>query len=218
MNTFAKRVMAIAIGRDTHMQRQLNAVNTSLPRMAKKGTLEKVPKVSMGPEYDAYVFDPKRYFDAQWAIILVPKGELRAAALLQLHDAQQPFYKMKNVYTPDAITDKAYQGKGLMKALYSWVLDAGWCLYSRGDQSAGANQLWRSLAHSGKYDCRFVWSDYKEKTGKHTLYLLSPEDMKDPKIARHTRCKMFIGKAAQVKKALRAVGAKPFTRDLLNSV
>jgi hypothetical protein len=59
-------------------------------------------------------------------------------------DQRRPW--SKNVRTPHAGLQKEYQGRGIVKTIYRWFLDAGNILVTGGLQTPDSNALWRSLS------------------------------------------------------------------------
>ena len=51
-----------------------------------------------------------------------------------------------NVRTPHAGLLEQYQGRGIVKAIYRWFLDAGHILVTGTLQTPDSNALWRSLS------------------------------------------------------------------------
>ena len=79
--------------------------------------------------------------------------------------------ELKNVYEPHSYIDKDHRGKGLMKSLYTWVLDNGMTLMSCGTQTKYSNGLWKGIKkHNRLYQFGYIehsnWKILKKPSKK----------------------------------------------------
>lgn len=79
--------------------------------------------------------------------------------------------ELKNVYEPHSYIDKDHRGKGLMKSIYTWVLDNGMTLLSCGIQTKFSNGLWNGIKkHNRLYQFGYIehsnWKILKKPSKK----------------------------------------------------